>query len=495
MWDRIFQLRQRGTTVNREIAAGMTTFMAMAYIIFVNPAILSNAGVPFNGAVTATCVVSGLITILMGLVTNYPLALACGMGLNAMVAFDIVAGLGQTWQTAMGVVALEGLAVLILSLSPLRAAVMRAIPEDLKLAIGVGLGLFIALIGLEQARIVCASPVTLVTLGSFHDPVTRLSLAGLAIILVLLSLNVQGALLIGMILTAMIGCCPWVRLIPNAPEHLWLVILLGLAVGLILVFFRVPGAPLWAAAVALGAACLPPFSLFSQLAQNPLARSARSENFSTFFRADLLGALSLKLLPVGFAFFMTDFFDTMGTALGIGRQAGFVDEKGQIPRIRGLLVVDSLGAFLGGISGCSSVTSYVESAAGVSAGGRTGLVCLTAGLAFWLSLFFIPLIRILGGGVEIAPGAFAYPVTAPALITVGFMMCGHVGRIQFNQIETGLPAFLILSMIPLTYSITNGIAFGFISHCLIQLVRGRIRQVHPMLYIVALLFLISLALR
>ncbi|MCX7011067.1 MAG: NCS2 family permease, partial [Candidatus Sumerlaeota bacterium] len=188
-------------------------------------------------------------------------------------------------------------------------------------------------------------------------------------------------------------------------------------------------------------------------------------------------------------------FDTMGTAIGVGKQAGFVDEKGDIPRIRGLLVVDSLGALCGGLGGCSSVTCYVESAAGVSVGGRTGLTSLVTGAAFLVSLFFIPLVGILGGGVETGPGAFAYPITAPALIIVGFMMCGHVGSIRFNRIETGLPAFLILSMIPLTASISHGLAFGFISYCLIQAVRGRWREVHPLLYVVAVLFFATLAAR
>jgi len=251
-------------------------------------------------------------------------------------------------------------------------------------------------------------------------------------------------------------------------------------------------APVWAAIAVLILSLVPPFSIAGQIITNPFAKQSVAANFSTFFQADIMGALKFSLIPVIFAFFMSDFFDTMGTAIGIGRQAGFVDEHGRIPRIRPLLIVDSLGAVIGGLFGCSSVTAYVESAAGASVGGRTGLASIVTGLAFLLSPFFLPLIGIIGGGIEVAPGVYAHPVTAPALILVGFLMIEHVGKIDFEHIENGFPSFLVIIGIPMTYSISHGIAFGFISYCAIQLVRGRARQVHPFLYIVALLFILAL---
>jgi len=255
---------------------------------------------------------------------------------------------------------------------------------------------------------------------------------------------------------------------------------------------RVPGAPLWGALGAVLIACAPPFRLFGALTQNPFSAEARAQNFQTFFAADFRTLFRWEVFkvlgPVAFAFFMTDFFDTMGTALGVGRQAGFVDEKGMIPRIRALLCVDSLGALLGGLFGCSSVTSYIESAAGVAVGGRTGLANIVTGLAFWASLFFLPLIAIVGGGIPVGENAYAYPATAPALIVVGFLMIAEARRIDFSSIETGLPAFLTIVSLPLTFSISHGIALGFISHCLIQIVRGRWRETHPFLYASAALF-------
>jgi AGZA family xanthine/uracil permease-like MFS transporter len=463
--NRYFRLEELGTNVRTEVIAGITTFMTMAYIVFVNPAILSAGGVPFEGAVVATCIASGLITILMGLFTNYPLALACGMGLNAMVSYTIVLSMGETWQVGMGVIVVEGLLVLILSMTNLRTIIMEAIPQSLKYAIGVAIGLFIALIGLKDAGIIVFDQATLLKLGDLTSGATLLALVGLLITAVLVALRVPGALLIGILATAVI-------------------------------------------------AAFPPF----HIVERPESIFALPRDFSTMFRFDAIGALKIALIPVIFAFFMTDFFDTMGTAIGIGKQAGFLDSRGNIPRLKQLLVVDSLGAVTGGVLGCSSVTSYIESAAGVSSGGRSGLTVVVTGLLFFVALFFTPIIAIVGGGYEVMqefviagervlsangkvlieqlgaggckilkPG-YLYPITAPALIIVGFLMFKVITEINFAKIEEGLPAFLVILVMPLTLNISYGIGFGFISFSLIKLLIGKGREVHPLMYVVSLLF-------
>jgi AGZA family xanthine/uracil permease-like MFS transporter len=295
----------------------------------------------------------------MGFVTNYPLALAPGMGINAVVAFTIVGSLGYSWQIAMGVICIEGLIVLILSLSQLRRMVMEAIPLPIKHAIGIAIGVFIAFIGLVQGGIVVKNPATIVALGTLRSKESVLTIVGLIITMVLVTKRVRGAILIGILASALIGMTPLFKLIPY-PE-------------------RIVSLP---------------------------------RDFSTFFALDVKGALNLALAPLIFSLFMTDFFDTMGTAIGIGRKAGFLD-------------VDSLGAVAGGLFGCSSITCYIESASGVTEGGRSGLSVLITSLLFFLALFLTPLISVIGGGVKIAEGVYRYPVTAPALIIVGFFMVPH----------------------------------------------------------------------
>ncbi|NIS75575.1 MAG: NCS2 family permease [Deltaproteobacteria bacterium] len=432
-----FGLKELGTDVKTEITAGITVFMTMAYIIFVNPAILSAAGVPFTGAAVATCVGAGLITFVMGFVTNYPLALAPGMGINAVVAFTIVGSLGYSWQVAMGVICIEGLIVLILSLSQLRRMVMEAIPLPIKHAIGIAIGVFIAFIGLVQGGIVVKNPATIVALGDLSSKESLLTIVGLIITMVLVTKRVRGAILIGILASALIGITPLFKLIPF-PERI----------------VSLPG------------------------------------DFSTFFALDVKGALNLALAPLIFSLFMTDFFDTMGTAIGIGRKAGFLDEMGMIPRLRELLVVDSLGAVAGGLFGCSSITCYIESASGVTEGGRSGLSVLVTSLLFFLALFLTPLIAVIGGGVKIAEGVYRYPVTAPALIIVGFFMVSLVSEIDFSDFDTGIPAFLTIVMMPLTYNISYGIGFGFISYTLIKVFGGKGKEVHPVMLITSLFFAI-----
>jgi AGZA family xanthine/uracil permease-like MFS transporter len=425
MLEKLFKLRENKTTVSREITAGIVTFMAMAYIIFVNPGILSSAmGKELISAITvATCLAAGIMTICMGLSTNYPLALASGMGLNAVVTYTIVLGMKQPWQVAMGMIVIEGIVVTVLVLTNIREWVMDAIPLDLKRAIGVGIGLFIALIGLKNANIVVANPVTLVAFGKIGAS-NLIALFGLMLTGVLMAKRVKGSILIGIIVST----------------------LLALITGQV----KMPSA---------------------------LITGLKPEYFKTFFAFDLKGALSLGLLMTTFAIMITDFFDTMGTVVAVGEEAGYVGKDGKLPRIKSVLLVDSLAAICGGLFGCSSVTTYVESAAGVGEGGRTGLTSVITGLLFLLAMFFTPVV-----------GMVPSYATAPALIIVGYLMLMGVKLIKWDDFTTAFPAFLTLIMIPFTYSISNGIGYGFISYVLIKLFTGKAKEIHPLMYIVALLF-------
>ncbi len=445
---RYFEFQNRGTSLPTEMRAGATIFMAMAYIIFANPAILQAAGVPFDGAVVATCLAAGLLTILMGVATNLPLCMAAGMGLNAIVAFTLVQTMGLSWQTAMGVVVLEGLVVLLLSASALRSAIMDAIPGSLKHAIAAGIGLFITFIGLQNGNFLKAHPATFVTFEEFTHPVTLLSTIGFLITAAFIVAHVKGALLWGILLTAVIG------MLPVWPSH---------ALN--------PDAGGRGSLIAIP-------SDFVQLPQD----------WSTLFQFNLVAALNWQLIPVAFALLMTDFFDTLGSALAVTTKAGLLDENGRIPKLRRLLVVDSLGAVFGGMAGCSSNTCYVESAAGVSEGGRTGMAAVTCGVLFLAAMFFVPLVQVIGGGIEVAPGVIRNPVTAGSLILVGFFMIDAIRNIQWEVVEESLPAFIIMTVTPFTFSITHGIGAGIISYVLIFVLRGRIRQVPLLLWITAFLF-------
>lgn len=449
LFERHFLLSERRTNVKTEVRAGITTFMAMAYIIFANPAILSAAGIPFNAAVVATCFCAGIVTIAMGLVTNYPMCLAAGMGINAVVAYTLVSSMGVSWQTAMGVVVLEGLVILALSASTIREAIMDAIPPALKQAIAGGIGLFITFIGLQNGNFIKVSPATMLTVEDFRNPVTLLSVIGFMIPAVLLVSRVTGALLIGIVGTAVIGMLP-----------IW----------------TVPGTEAGAGRGSL-------LAVPTEFVQWP-------SDWSTFFQFDLRGALRWELLPVAFALLMTDFFDTLGTAVAITGKAGLLDEDGRIPRLRSLLIVDSLAAVAGGTAGCSSNTCYVESAAGVAEGGRTGLTAVVCGGLFLAALFFVPFVAVVGGGVEVAPGVLKNPVTAGSLIIVGFLMMDSIRHIHWDDIEQSLPAFVILAFTPFTFSITHGIGAGVISYVVLLALRGRARKVSPLLWITAALFAI-----
>ena len=426
--------------------------MVMAYIIFVNPIILGFVGVPglegkglpFAATLTVTCLTAGVLSIAMGLVSNYPFALAPGMGLNAVVAFDLVAGRGLTWPQAMTVVFLEGLVITMLVLTRFRELMMDAVPLALKQAISVGIGLFIAFIGFFTAGFVVkpASGPLPVSLGSFAGLPIIVFLIGFIITIALMVTRVRGALLIGIVGTTVIA------------------IVLNAFAG-------------WKGFSTPGAATIPP-----AIVQWP--------DFSTFGRLDFalftrLGVLSAVL--VVFSLMLSDFFDTMGTIIGVGGKAGFLDREGRLPRARSVLLIDSLGATAGGLANASSNTTYIESAAGVAEGGRTGLVSITVGVLFLAAMLFAPVASVIPA-----------QATAPALIIVGFYMMGVVRELRWDEYEDAIPAFVTMLVMPFTWSITNGIGAGFVSYVIIKLVTGKGRDVHPMVYVAAAAFVVYFAL-
>ena len=440
-----FKFSERGTNLRTEIIAGLTTFMTMAYIVFVNPAILGTrgTGLPVSGVFFATCVAAALASLAMGVFANYPVALASGLGLNAIVAFTLILGLGLSWQQAMAVIVLEGLVVTVLVMTNLREAVMNAIPLSLKFAIAVGIGLFIAFIGLKNGGIVVANPETYVTLGNFTQGPVLLALFGLVLTLALVARGLRGGILLGIILTGIVGMIFGIVPLPSG-----------------ILDFRFDTSTIGGGVLAIPE------------------------------------VLQISLIPVIFALFMTDFFDTMGTVIAIGQEGKLLDEEGRPPRLKRILLIDSLAAAGGGAMGASSVTSYIESGAGVAEGGRTGLTSVVVGLLFLLALPFSPLISVFGGSVSI-PGpeqgqqSFVSPVTAPALIVVGFLMMTAVRFIPWDRFDEAIPAFLTILTLPLTFNISYGIGFGFISYVLIKLARGRPGEVHPLLYGVAVLFALA----
>ncbi len=452
MLERWFELSRHGTTIGAEARAGLTTFMVMAYIIFVNPAILSFAGVPglegkgapFAATQAVTCLAAGVLTIAMGVATNYPLALASGMGLNAVVAFQLVAGLKLSWQGAMGVVFLEGVAITVLVLTGFREAIMDAIPLSLKRAIGVGIGLFILFIGLVSAGIVKPGPPGVpVTLGDLTAAPVAVAIAGLLLTLWLQARGVGGGLLIGILATTALA------IVVNA-------------------------ATAGKAFPTAGQAVMPA----SLVARPDFSSLGAGLSLEVFARVGVVTALVTI-----FSIMLSDFFDTMGTVIGIGGEAGWLTADGRLPRLNRVLLVDSLAAAAGGAAGASSVTTYVESAAGVSAGARTGLASVVTGGCFLLALFFAPVAGV------VPPHA-----TAPALLVVGYLMTTVVRDIPWGDLEEGFPALLTLAMMPFSYSITNGIGAGFIAYCFIKLVRGKGREVGAMMYGAAAAFVVYFAL-
>jgi len=449
-----FDFAGRRTTLGVEIRAGLTTFMVMAYIIFVNPIVLGYVGVPgldgkglpFAATLTVTCLTAGVLSILMGLATNYPLALAPGMGLNAVVAFELVLGHGLTWPQAMTVVFLEGVLIALLVLTRFRQAVMDAVPMDLKRAIGVGIGLFIAFIGLFTAGFVvkpAAGPLP-VAVGTMDGLPIVVFLIGFVLTAALVARRVRGGLLLGIVATTVIA------IVLNGVVADWK-------------GFPTPGAALIPSAFVQA----PDFSTFGRL------------DFGLFAKLGVTAAL----LAI-FSLMLSDFFDTMGTIIGVGGKGGFLDAQGRLPRIDRVLMVDSLGAVAGGVANASSNTTYIESAAGVSEGGRTGLVAVVVGVLFLLAMFFAPI-----------AGVIPAQATAPALVLVGFYMMSVVREIAWDDYEAAVPAFVILLVMPLTWSITNGIGAGFVTWVAVKVLAGRAGAVHPMMWVAALAFVVYFATR
>jgi AGZA family xanthine/uracil permease-like MFS transporter len=418
--DRFFQISARQSSVPRELRGALATFLTMAYILAVNPAILADAGLDKNSAIACTALASGVCCILMGLVANFPLATAPGMGLNAFVAYSLVRTAGS-WQAAMGVIVLDGIVMLLLVVAGLREAVLNAIPRDLRFATGAGIGLFIALLGLVQGKFVLINiPDAPLKNGLLTSPEARVAVVGLIVTAALMTRRVPGAILIGIAAATAVA---FPLHVTRWPDH-------------------------WAA-----------------------------PSFTTAFHADVGGALHWSLVPALFSVLMVDFFDTLGTATAIGDQAGLVDAEGRVLSVRRILIVDSLAASIGGALGVSSVTAYIESAAGVAQGARTGLHSVAVGVLFLAAIFLAPV-------AGIVPAA----AIAPALILVGFLMLPQLVRIDLTRLETAIPAFVTLITIPMTYSIAHGIGYGFTLFVAISLLTGKWRAVKPLMYVVVAVF-------
>jgi len=436
--EKYFKLKENKTTVKMEVYAGLTTFMTMAYILVVNPSILSATGMDQGALVTATALASAIATLCMAFMANYPIALAPGMGLNAFFAYTVVLGMGYSWQIALTAVFVEGIIFILLSIFPVREAIFNAIPATLKSAVGVGIGLFIAFIGFQNAGIVVADGATLVTLGNVKDISVFLALAGTVITIVMSVKKIKGALLWGILITYALGIiCQFMGIYTVDANH----------------YSLIPS----------GIISAPP----------SIAPIAFKFDFSTVF--------SLDFLIIMFTFLFVDIFDTLGTLIGVCSKAGLLDEDGKLPRIRGALLADAIGTTAGAALGTSTVTSYVESAAGVAEGGKTGLTSLVTGILFILALFFSP--------IFIAIPSFA---TAPALIVVGLFMMESITKINFSEFTEGFPAFLTIIMMPLCYSISDGLVFGFISYVLLKLLTGKTKDLSLVTVIITILFIIKL---
>jgi len=428
MIERTFGLQTHGTTVRTELLAGLTTFMTMAYIIFVNPAILADAGMDRGAVFVATCLAAAFGSAFMGLYANYPVALAPGMGLNAYFTYGVVKGMGHAWETALGAVFLSGVLFLIVSLTGIREWVINAIPRSLKLSIAAGIGLFLAIIGLQSAGIIAAHPVTLVTLGNLKAPGVVIAVVAFIVMAALDARKVPGAILIGILAAAIAGA----------------------ALGL---------------------------SKFSGIVSLPPSIAP------VLLKLDIVKALEIGVIAIVFTFFFVDVFDNTGTLVGVAHKAGLTNPDGTLPRVDRALTADSAAAMGGALLGTSTTTSYIESAAGVNAGGRTGLVAVTVAVLFLAALFFAPL-----------AGAIPAVATAPALIYVACLMMSAVADIDFTDVTEYVPAVVVIIAMPLTFSIAHGIAFGFIAYAAIKLLAGRPRDVSAAVAVLSVLFVAKFAL-
>jgi AGZA family xanthine/uracil permease-like MFS transporter len=438
MLERFFRLSELRTTVRTEVLAGLTTFLTMAYILFVQPAVLGAAGMDRGAVLAATCIASAVATLLMALLANYPIGVAPAMGHNFFFAFTVVVAGGTPWPVALGAVAIAGSLFILTAGIGLRERVITAVPDSLKHAIGVGIGLLLALIGLEWSGVVVDAPGTLVKLGRLTSPPVLLALGTLAVMAMLLARGVKGAMLIGMVASAIVA---------------W-------ATGLVK----------WAGVVGAPPSLAP-----------------------TFLKLDVLGALKPGLIDVVLVFFLLALFDSVGTLIAVGSRIGLV-KNGTLPRARQALLADAIGTVAGAALGTSTVTAYIESSTGVAVGGRSGLASVVTAALFLLALFFYPLVSMIGGGYRTADGVVLYPIVAPALVLVGVMMMESVRHIPWDDVTEAIPAFLALVTMPLAVSITDGISFGFISYALVKLASGRARELGWLGYVFALVFLVRYAL-
>ncbi len=412
-----FKIAERGSDIKTEIRAGITTFLTMSYILFVNPQILSLAGMPANDVAIATALAAAIATMIMGVFANFPFALAPGMGLNAYFTFGVVKGMGVDWQVALVAVFLEGLIFMALAMTGIRTRLINAIPQCIKIATMTGIGLFLAIIGFQGAQLTVDHSATLVTMGNLHDPGVLLALAGIVLISALMIRQVKGAILIGIVVITLIA---WFTGLAPAPESI--------------------------------------------IAMPSLPRE-------TFMALDFSQIFNATLITVVIAFLFVDIFDTAGTLMGVGRLGGFLNMKGELPGADRAFMADATGTTAGALVGTSTVTTYVESATGIEEGGRTGLTAVVVSLLFLLSLFFTPLF--------IAVPALA---TAPALIVVGAMMMSAAREMDWTKLEDGVPAFLTIIAMPFTYSIAHGITLGVISFVLIRILTGKLSDIHPLMW-------------
>jgi len=435
--ERLFHLKENNTNWRQEMIAGFTTFMTMSYIIFVQPAILSIAGMDFGAVMVATCIASAIATLLMGFLANYPIALAPAMGHNIFFVYTVCLGMKVGWQVALGANFISGTIFIITSLISFRQRIIEAVPSSLRHAIAVGIGLLIAVIGLEWSGIIVGNPSTLVTLGNLKSLPVVLSIMGTLFMAILLVRRIKGAILLGILFN----------------------LILGIIFGLI---------------------------KFEGLISRP------PSILPTFLKLDILSVFKggINMLVVIFVLFFLDLFDTVGTLIGVGQQAGFITKEGKLPRAQQALLSDALGTVEGTLLGTSTITSYIESSAGVACGGRTGLSNIFTASLFLISLFFYPLIKMVGGGFRVPEGTILYPVIAPALIIVGSLMLKNVQYINWDDYTESIPAFITLLIMPLSLSITEGIAFGFISYSLLKIASGKAKEVSGLIYLFSFLFIL-----
>ncbi|HUJ81017.1 MAG TPA: NCS2 family permease [Candidatus Acidoferrales bacterium] len=426
MIERFFKLAENQTTVRRELLGGLTTFMTMAYIIAVNPRMLSEAGMPIEGVLFATCVSAAVATLVMGLWANYPIALAPGMSLNAYFTYSIVLGRGVPWQTALAVVFFSGLLFLLLTLTQVREQIVNGIPDCLKYGTAAGIGLFIAFVGLRNAKIIVANSATFVGLGNFSDAQVQIATVGLILTAILMARKIGGAILIGIVAATIAG-------------------------------------------------------IFRGLSQWPSHIFSLPHPGGTLLKLDFAGAARLHLLDLIFVFFFVDLFDNVGTLVGVCEQGGFMRE-GKLPRASRALLADATGTMFGALTGTSTVTSYIESAAGVAAGARTGLGNLVIAGLFLAAMFCAPLVAAIPGYA-----------TAPALILVGALMCESVANVQWSDFSEAFPAFLTIVATPLTFSVATGLSLGLISYTLVKVGAGKHREISPLIWVLTALFLLRYA--